>query len=234
MISKNLGLLFLIIFPLVASASDVVLESEMAAKKLATLQLNAQSGEVEIRGIKTDTVRWRMDLDPQKKGWFTSTSRIREKLVEIKVRSETDSTVLYLDLEYPDGLNDNNVNHQWKIEVPIAFSVDVKQGAGNLNVAGVQGGVNGYLGVGNAKVTVSAGNVSLKVGTGNANVVSATSSVGTIELHSGLGNARAKIGSQRLASTRSGFKDDLSHAGDGSDNYRISVGVGNAALEVKN
>lgn len=252
MISKKIGLLFLIMLPLMASASDVVLKGEIVAQDLAKLQLNAQVGEVEIRGIKTHTVRWRVKLEPQEKGWFTSTARVREKLGEIKVRSETDNIILHLELDYPDGLDDDDVKHQWQIEVPIAFAVDVKQGVGKLNVAdvqggfngelgvgnlsilGVQGGVNGELGVGNAKVTVSAGNVSVEVGTGNANVVSATSSVGNIALHSDLGNASAKIGNQHLAPTRFGPKADLSHAGDGSDHYRISVGVGNATLEVKN
>lgn len=251
MISKKYGLLFLIICPLMASASDVVMKGEMAAQDLARLQLIAQAGEVEIRGIKTDTVRWRVQLEPQKKGWFTSAAGVRERLGEIKVRSKTDNTTLHLDLDYPDGLDDNNVKHKWRIEVPIAFAVEVNQGAGNLNVSGVQGGVNGDLGAGNlnildvqggvegkleagnAKVTVLAGNVSLEVGTGNANVISATSSVGNIELHSGVGNASAEIGNQRLAPTRFGPKADLSHAGEGSDHYRISVGVGNATLEVK-
>lgn len=251
MISKKFGLLFLMLCPLLASASDVVLKDEMAAQDLARLQLNAQAGEVEIHGIKTDTVRWRVKLEPQKNGWFTSTTSVRERLGDIKVRSKTDHTTLHLDLDYPDGLDDTNVKHQWKIEVPIAFAVEVNQGAGNLDVFGVEGGVNGELGsgnlnilevqggvegklgAGNAKITVSAGSVSIDVNTGNADVISATSSVGTIELHSGVGNASAKIGNQRLAPTRFGPKADLSHAGDGSDHYRISVGVGNATLEVK-
>lgn len=234
MISKKIGLLFLIMLPPMVLASDLVLTGEIAAQDLAELQLNAKVGEVEIRGTKTDMARWRVELEPQKSGWFTSTARVREKLDEIKVRSKTDSTILHLELDYPDGLDDGDVKHRWKIEVPAAFAVNVKHGVGNLNVADVKGGVNGKLGVGNAKVTVPAGNVSVEVVTGNANVVSATNSVGNVELHSGVGNASAQIREKRLTPNRFGPKADLSHAGDGSDHYWISVGVGNAELEVKN
>lgn len=234
MISRKIGLLILIICPLMASASDVVLKDEIAAQDLARLQLNAQAGEVEVRGIKTDTVRWRVKLEPQENsGWFTSTTGVRERLDEVKVRSRTDGTTLHLDLDYPSGLDGNNVKHQWQIDVPIAFAVDIKQGAGNLTILDVQGGVETELGAGNAEVTVSAGSVSVEIGTGNANVNSATSSVGNIELHSGVGNASAKVGSRRLAPSRSGLGADLSHAGDGSDHYRISIGVGEARLAIE-
>ncbi len=233
MISKKLGLLFLIIFPLLASASDAVLEGDESAQGLTTLHLNARVGEVEIRGIETDVVRWRVELEPQKQGWFTSNRRVRDKLGEVKVRSRTNNTTLHLDLKYPEGLNEDDIKHQWYLEIPAAFSADIKQDVGNLKVADINGGVNGELGVGNAEVTVPAGSVSLQVGTGNAKVVSATSSVGTIELQSGLGNANAQIDNNSLASTLSGLKADLNHVGNGDDDYRISVGVGNAQLEVK-
>jgi hypothetical protein len=234
MISKKIGLLFLIMLSPMASASDPVLTGETAAKDLAELQLNAKVGEVEIRGTETDRVRWRVELEPQKSGWFTSTAQVREKLDEIKVRSETDGTILHLELDYPDDLDDDDVKHRWHIEVPAAFAVNVKHGVGELNVADVKGGVNGKLGVGNASVIVPAGNVVMDVGTGNASVVSATNSVGNIELHSGLGNASARIRGKELASNRPGLKTDLNQAGDGNDHYRISVGVGNAELVIKN
>lgn len=234
MISKKIGLLFLIMLPSVVLASDLVLTGETAARDLAELQLNAKVGEVEIRGTKSDTVHWRVELEPQKNGRSTSTAQIRERLDEIKVRSKTDGAILHLELDYPDGLDNGNVKQRWQIEVPVRFAVNVKHGVGTLNVAGVKGGVNGKLGVGDTNVIVPAGNVSLDVGTGNASVVSATNSVGNIELHSGLGNVSAQIRGKGLVPNRFGPKADLSHAGEGSDHYRISVGVGSAELEVKN
>lgn len=251
MISRKLGLFLLIILPLMASASDVVVEGSVKAQELARLQLIAHAGEVEIRGIGTDTVRWRVKLEPEEKGWFTSTAGVRERLGEVKMGSRTDGKTLHLELDYPEGLDHNDVKHQWQIDVPIAFAVEVKQGAGNLDITGVQGGVNGILGAGNLKVlevqggvegklgtgnanvTVSAGSVSIDVSTGNADVISATSSLGNIELRSGVGNASAEIGNRHLESTRAGLSANLSHEGDGSDHYRISVGVGNATVEVQ-
>lgn len=209
------------------------MKGTIAAQDLAKLQLNAQVGEVEIRGIKTDAVRWWVELEPQKKGRSTATMRIREKLGEIKVHVITDITTLHLDLKYPDGLDHDDVKHRWHLEIPAAFAVNVIQDAGEMKVADVSGGVTGKLGVGNAKAIVPIGNVSLSVGTGNANVISSTSSVGTIELHSSLGHASAQIGNKRLASTRFVFETDLNHVGNGDDDYWISVGVGNAQLEIK-
>lgn len=234
MISKKIGVLFLIMLPSAVFSSDVALTGETAAQDLAELQLNAKVGEVEIRGTKTDRVRWRVELEPQKSGESPSTAQVREKLGETKVRSKTDGTTLHLELDYPDGLDDGDVKQRWQIDVPVTFAVNVKHGVGSLNIAGVKGGVNGKLGVGDANVIVPSGNVSMEVGTGNASVVSATSSVGNIELHSGLGNVSAQIRGKDLVPHRFGPKADLSHAGEGSDHYRISVGVGNAELEVKN
>jgi hypothetical protein len=68
---------------------------------------------------------------------------------------------------------------------------------------------------------------------GDINVVSATGSVGDIDLHAGVGNTTARLGDRDLPVERKGPKADLRHGGEGDDDYHLSAGVGDVRLEVK-
>ncbi|HEX7028067.1 MAG TPA: hypothetical protein VF268_12560 [Gammaproteobacteria bacterium] len=217
----------------VLASSKVVIEGEAPMQDLNQLQLKAEVGKVNIEGGKTDRVRWRVELEP-KGGWFTSAQSVQEKLKGIRVVSEIDGNILSLKLDYPPGVDHDDCKQNWEVELPAVLGLNVKHGVGSLHVAGLTGGVDVESGVGEVKVDVPAGGVRAKVGVGDVNVVSATGSLGDIDLHAGVGDASARVAGKDLAARRAGPEAKLSYTNDGDDNYRLSADVGNVQLRVEN
>lgn len=232
--SKTAEFLLLMFLPLAALASSkVVIEGEEPAQDLEKLQLKAEVGKVNIESGESSRVRWRVELEP-KDGWLTSVETLREKLKDIKVVSEIDGDTLSLKLDYPPGVDYDDCEQHWEIDLPAAFGLEVKHGAGQLHVTGLTGGVDVDVGVGEVKADVPTGGVRVKAGVGDVDVISATDSLGDIDLLAGIGDVSARVAGKDLSIHRAGPKANLSHKNDGDDNYRLSVGVGGVQLNIQN
>ena len=71
------------------------------------------------------------------------------------------------------------------VRVPTTYNVDFTSGAGNVDIADLEGEVNGRTGAGNIEVGAIRGTVALASGSGNIKVEGAS---GLIEVRSGAGN----------------------------------------------
>lgn len=227
------GWLILALLPAAGYAADnVILEGETPDQKLTELKVNAEVGRINVTAGDAGTVRWRIELEPDA-GWFTSEKALREKLRRTNVHQETNEGVLHLSLDYPDDLDHDDCKQHWYVEVPAAFTVNATLGVGAMELKGIAGGIVAHNGVGQIMIDVPAGSVKADVGVGEIKVTSATASPGAVEVHAGVGDARARIGDDELPVQRAMVKADITRAGDGDDDYILSTGVGDASLQIK-
>lgn len=91
------------------------------------------------------------------------------------------------------------------VRVPEAYNVDFTSGAGNAEIAGLEGRVEGRTGAGNIKVGAIRGTVEIASGSGNIQVeggsgfVDVRSGAGNIELRDVRGEVEAKTGAGNIA-----------------------------------
>lgn len=87
------------------------------------------------------------------------------------------------------------------VRVPDSYNVEFTSGAGNVDLAGLTGRINGRTGAGNLKVTRFRGNADITTGAGNVTVDQAAA--GRLDVSTGAGNVEL-IGVQGAVSANSG------------------------------
>ncbi len=72
------------------------------------------------------------------------------------------------------------------VRVPESYNVEFSSGAGNVEITGLAGRIEGRTGAGNMKIVRLRGSAEVTTGAGNVNIEQASG--GRLEVHSGAGN----------------------------------------------
>lgn len=228
--------IILSLYCLAAGAAEAVtLRGEMPAAGLERLEIDAHVGEARITTGDDDVVRWEIVLEPSDGfSWFTNTKHRMEKIGQIELKSTRRDDKVELELDYPSGLDYDDVEENWRIQVPARFAVDADMNVGALTLEGMSGGVKAALNVGELTIETPAGALDAQVNVGDLRAASASDSVGNIHMEANVGDANLKLKGERVDATRGfGPGASISVQREGRDNMNLEVNVGEVGLEIK-
>ncbi len=234
---KTLNLLVGFIIAIVsvaqASADDTREISEtFSAKGVEVVSINAGVGSVELIAGKGDKITVLVSVEPDD-DWFGD-GPDREDMEKITLENTARKGKISLQLDFPRGMDEDDVEEHWEVEVPASLQAKVRIGVGRISIEGIAGGVNAHAGVGEIKVDVPDGDVNAHVSVGDVRVKSATKSVGDIEMDADVGHVSLKVHGENHEAKRGwGPGASLDLDGSGSDEFDISADVGNAGLVIK-
>ncbi len=233
---KILNLLagFIIVMMSVAVANaDATREigDSFSADGVDVISINAGVGSIEMIASEGDEITVLVSIEPDD-NWFGA-GPDREDLEKITLQSTSKKGKLSLMLDFPRGVDEDDIEEHWKIEVPARLQARVRIGVGRINIEGVAGGVNTHAGVGEVRIDVPGGDVRAHASVGNVRVNSATQSIGNIELDADVGNVSLKINGKNYPVERGwGPGAGLEREGSGTDEFDVSADVGNAQLTI--
>jgi hypothetical protein len=234
---KTLKLLVGFIFAVVgitqANADDTrEINDTFSAKGVEVVSISAGVGSVELIAGKGDKITVLVSVEPDD-DWFGS-GPDRDDMEKITLDSATRNGRISLQLEFPRGMDEDDIEEHWEVEVPANLEAKIRIGVGRISVEGIAGGVNAHAGVGEVKIDVPGGDVNAHASVGDVRVKSATKSHGDIELDADVGHVSLKVNGKRYEAKRGwGPGASLDLDGSGSDEFEVSADVGNAELVIK-
>jgi hypothetical protein len=126
--------------PLALAEEPRVLSGEKPAAEFKSLRLDAGVGEVRIKTHDADVVRWKVELEAERDGLFSSLKDAREAIAAARVEAETSGTRLILGAEFPAGTDEDEIREHWEVLVPVRLAVDVDMAVGEMQLDGMAGG----------------------------------------------------------------------------------------------
>ena len=208
------------------------LRAEIPAEGLKQVFIDAGVGAVVVTGSDTDTTITVSVMLEDDSGWHSDVDfelLDDTNLVQKKSRSE-----LRLSLKLPRGIDDDEIQEHWDVQVPRSFAARVRMGVGNVDVMDISGGVKARVGVGTVAVEVPRGSIDAHSGVGDVEVITETPSNGDIELDSNVGSVKLVLRGDRIRA-RDGWGpgQSLEVDGDGEDRIDASAGVGSVRVRVE-
>ena len=224
------GFMIVMLSSATADADDTrEIRDSFSADGVDVISINAGVGSVELSASGGDEITVLVSVEPDD-DWFSS-GPDREDLEKITLLSASKKDKLSLKLDFPRGMDEDDIEEHWEIEVPARLRAKVRIGVGRISIDGVAGGVNAHAGVGQVKVDVPGGDVSAHASVGDVRVKSATKSAGNIELDADVGNVSLKMNGKNYTVERGwGPGASLDLDGSGADEFDVSADVGNAEL----
>ena len=215
----------------IADAADTrEIGDSFSADGIDVISINAGVGSVELIAGGGDVITVLVSVEPDD-GWFGGPDR--EDLEKITLKSASKKGKLSLGLDFPDGLDEDDIEEHWEIEIPARLQAKVRIGVGRISIKGVAGGVNAHAGVGEVRIDVPGGDVRAHASVGNVRVKSATKSAGNIEMDADVGNVSLKMNGKNYQAERGwGPGASLELEGSGTDEFDVSADVGNAQLTI--
>jgi hypothetical protein len=170
-------------------------------------------------------------LTPRRGGIFSSKRQAERDVEEASLEAAVDSDSLELHIS-PGDIDDRRFEELWTIEMPSRLAITIDHGVGDIVIVGAAGGIEIDSGVGDVNVEALGGDISVDLGVGTAVIRGPASVYATAEAAGGVGNARITVRGENIEG--GGF---VSHAaswtGDGRFSVDVSVGVGDAVIELK-
>jgi len=215
----------------IANAADTrEIGDSFSADGIDVISINAGVGSVKLIAGDGDEITVLVSVEPDD-GWFGGPDR--EDLEKITLKSASKKGKLSLGLDFPRGLDEDDIEEHWEIEIPARLQAKVRIGVGRISIEGVAGGVNAHAGVGDVRIDVPGGDVRAHASVGNVRVKSATKSTGNIEMDADVGNVSLKMNGKNYQAERGwGPGASLELEGSGTDEFDVSADVGNAQLTI--
>jgi len=212
------------------------LSADMPATGLDTLALQVGVGEVRVTASADDEVHAEVTLRPKERQlfgflhWSGATGRSIAAAVIHQERKDKRLT-LSLDL---GGHEQDEVKQEWEVQVPARLRLDSVMNVGEMNIAGVAGGVGAKLDVGELEIDVPKGSIDADVNVGEIRAKSGSSHHGRIQLASNIGDATLLLhGSDSGVHEHGGLGNRVSMDGDGPDSMDMRLNIGEVTLHVE-
>jgi hypothetical protein len=129
----------------------------------------------------------------------------------------------------PKADDDRRFEENWTVTIPASIAVKMNHGVGDIDIRGVEKGIEIDSGVGDVRVEAGGGDVSIDLGVGTAVVRAPAAVYASAEGAGGVGEANLTVRGEKISS--GGF---IGHSatweGDGSFHIEVSVGVGDAVI----
>lgn len=213
-----------------ANATQEIGDS-LSADGVDVISITAGVGSIELIASGGDQITVLVSIEADD-DWFGA-GPDREDLEKITLQGTSKKGKLSLVLDFPRGVDEDDIEEHWKIEIPARLQARARIGVGRISIEGVAGGVNAHAGVGEVRIVVPGGDVRAHASVGDVRVKSATQSIGNIELDADVGNVSLKINGKNYPAERGwGPGAGLEREGSGTDEFDVSADVGNARLTI--
>ena len=215
----------------VEAAGPKTLTRTIQASDIDTLDLSSGIGDVTITAREElDEIAIEGVLTPRRGGIFSS-KRQAERAVEaasLEVAVKRESLKLSIS---PADDEDRRFEEKWIIEMPSRLAIKLEHGVGDVVIRAATAGIELDSGVGDVDVEAAEGNISIDLGVGTAVVRAPAAVYAVAEAAGGVGSARITVRGEKIEG--GGFVSHAaSWAGNGSYRLVVSVGVGDAVIEL--
>ncbi len=215
-----------------------ILTADVDAKGLDKVALTVGVGEVHV-GISSDDklhVKVRLQQKDQEfLGFFHWTGRgMAKRMAAAAIAQKTSGGEIGFSLAYPDGNDQDDFKQDWEVQIPARLALDADMKVGDLVIDGVAGGLDATLNVGELGIDVPKGPLHAKVNIGEIRVTSGSAQHGKVELSSNIGDVVLNIDGKSAGSREhGGLGNRVSVDGDGADDMRLSINVGEVSLHIE-
>ena len=216
---------------IVEAAGPKTLTRTIQAGDIEALDLNSGIGDVTIKARDgLDEVTIEVVLTPRRGGIFSSKRQAERDVDAASLEAAVKRDRLKLRISPTDD-EDRRFEERWIVEMPSRLALKLEHGVGDVVIQGIAAGVELDSGVGDVDVKVPEGNITIDLGVGTALVRAPAADYASAEAAGGVGGARLTVLGEEIEG--GGF---VSHAaswsGDGSYHIEVSVGVGDAVIEL--
>jgi len=211
------------------------LTADIPAAGLKELDLRVGVGEVHVSPSPDDQVHVEIKLRQKDEEflWFFhwSSSGSAKDIAEAAIYQRRDGDTLSLGLDHDD--RNDSVKQEWKLELPARLALDADMKVGDRVIAGVAGGVDAVLNVGELDIDVPQGRIKANVSVGDIRAKSGSGAYGRVRVTSNIGDAVLTINGEHSGfHGHSGLGNEVSVDGKGPDDMDLSVNVGEATLRI--
>ena len=216
----------------VEAAGSKTLTRTVQADEIEALDLNSGIGDVTITARDgLDEVTIEVVLTPRRGGIFSSKRQAERDVEAASLEAAVQRESLKLRISPADD-EDRRFEETWIIEMPSRLAIKLEHGVGDVVIRAATAGIELDSGVGDVDVEAAGGNINIDLGVGTAVVRAPAAVCAAAEAAGGVGNARLSVLGEKIEG--GGF---VSHAaswsGDGSYRLNVSVGVGDAVIELE-
>lgn len=216
---------------LVEGAGPKTMTRTIQAGDIDTLDLNSGIGDVTITAHEgLEEIAIEVALTPRRGGLFSSKRQAERDVEAASLQALVKNESLKLRISPADD-EDRRFEERWIIEMPSRLAIKLEHGVGDIIIRGSRSGIELDSGVGDVDVEAAEGDITIDLGVGTARVRALAAVYGAAEAAGGVGGARVTVRGEEIEG--GGF---VSHAaswsGDGSYRVDVSVGVGDAVIEL--
>jgi len=217
---------------MVSAAGPKAMTRTISAGDIDAIDLDSGVGDVTITARDgLEEIAIEVILTPRRGGIFSSKRQAERDVEAATLKAAVDDDSLELHIS-PADTEDRRFEERWIIEMPSRLVIKIDHGVGDIVIKGSAGGIELDSGVGDVHVDAVEGDIEIDLGVGTAVVRGPASVFGEVDAAGGVGNARITVRGEDIEG--GGF---VSHAaswsGDGSHSLDVSVGVGDAVIELK-
>jgi hypothetical protein len=216
---------------LVEAAGPKSMTRTVQAGDIDTLDLNSGIGDVTITAREgLDEVAIEVVLTPRRGGIFSSKRRAEQDVEAASLEAAVKRESLKLRISSADD-DDRRFEERWIIEMPSRLAIKLEHGVGDVVIKGAASGIELDSGVGDVDVEAAEGDIMIDLGVGTAVVRAPAAFYADAEAAGGVGSARVTVRGKKIEG--GGFVGHAaSWSGDGSFHLDVSVGVGDAVIEL--
>ena len=209
------------------------LNSKRDANGIDEIDITARVGEIHLEVGTSDEIIVDVELEPEDGAGGEVDELIDGAELEVSQRSGR----IQFEISFPDGRNrdddDLDVIEKWRVRVPERLAAVLKMGVGEVEVEGIEGGVDTTVGVGEITVDVPAGTVRLKSSVGEVTVRHRAADVGRVDLDTNVGDVSLRVEDEFIEPERSLFVGSrLTWDGKGDDDINVTVNIGEIDVSV--
>ena len=209
------------------------LNSTRDANGIDEINITARVGEIHLEVGTSDEIIVDVELEPEDGAGGEVDELIDGAELEVSQRSGR----IQFEISFADGRNrdddDLDVIEKWRVRVPERLAAVLKMGVGEVEVEGIEGGVDTTVGVGEITVDVPAGTVRLKSSVGEVTVRHRAADVGRVDLDTNVGDVSLRVEDEFIEPERSLFVGSrLTWDGKGDDDINVTVNIGEIDVSV--
>ena len=216
--------LILIVFVQYSEASqDRVIQQTIGVEQVQNVRITGHVGEMRVSPHSSEELQLELTLVPERG------KHPRLEDAELKINQNGKDLELTLDLPF----DNDDIEEKWEIRLPERLALTLKMGVGDVEVDGINGGLDLDVGVGSIRANIAGGGVEGTVGVGDLKVKSSTESYGDVELKAGVGDTRLTVNGHKVNYSKApGPGNRVELEGSGRDKFELKTNVGNAELEI--
>jgi len=217
---------------MVEAAGPKTLTRTIQASDIDTIDLDSGIGDVTITAREgLDEVAIEVILTPRRGGIFSSKRQAERDVEAASLEAAVKRESLKLRISPTDD-EDRRFEEKWIIEMPSRLAIKLEHGVGDIVIRATTAAIDLNSGVGDVDVEAAEGDITIDLGVGTATVRAPAAVYAAAEAAGGVGSARVTVRGEKIEG--GGFVGHAaSWTGDGSYRLNVSVGVGDAIIELE-